>query len=173
MLFAPVGGIDRRVAGPQAATGGAGGRLRGDVLRVGAVAIDPRHAFAHHLEIHILAVEPHYAEDASVHVVSIACDAHLPAADERLETRGRFGAEAWKPGTGPVFFWPYKSSATTRYCDTSGQRLQRGFVAAFRRAARVALALGRGERGDRSGLEPAVVANLSITASPTSTSAGR
>ena len=27
VLFAPVGGIDRRVAGSQAATGGAGGRL--------------------------------------------------------------------------------------------------------------------------------------------------
>ena len=65
VLFAPVGGIDRRGGGPQSATGGAGGRLRGDILRVGVVAVDPRHALAHHLEIHILAAEPHYAEDVS------------------------------------------------------------------------------------------------------------
>lgn len=44
----------------------------------------------------------------------------------------------------------------------SNPSLQRRLVSALCRAIRMTLALGRGERGDRSGLEPAVLADIAL-----------
>ena len=63
--------------------------------------------------------------------------------------------------------WPYKSRATPQHGYFASRyvrapSLQRWFMSAFRRAVGVALAFGRGERGDRSGLEPAVLADIAF-----------
>lgn len=60
---------------------------------VPAVVVAPRHALGHHLEVDVLAAEPHRAEQPSVLVRLGVRDLHGLAADQRLEAGGRFAAK--------------------------------------------------------------------------------